>query len=62
MVDHVTPHKGDRDLFLDRDNLQLLCKRCHDGPKAKQELRGYHDEADSSGWPLDPRHPANRIR
>lgn len=29
-VDHLTPHHGDMQLFLDRDNLWLLCKRDHD--------------------------------
>ena len=28
-VDHVIPHKGNRALFWDRDNLQSLCKECH---------------------------------
>jgi 5-methylcytosine-specific restriction endonuclease McrA len=31
VVDHVTPHKGDNGRFFDRDNLQALCKICHDG-------------------------------
>ena len=30
VVDHVIPHKGDKDLFWDRDNWQSLCKKCHD--------------------------------
>ena len=29
VVDHIIPHKGDRDLFWDRDNWQALCKKCH---------------------------------
>ena len=29
-VDHVTPHRGNTDLFFDPGNLQALCKRCHD--------------------------------
>jgi len=28
-VDHIRPHGGDRRLFLDRRNLQGLCKACH---------------------------------
>ena len=28
-VDHVTPHRGDRDLFWDESNWQALCRRCH---------------------------------
>jgi 5-methylcytosine-specific restriction enzyme A len=30
VVDHITPHKGDWDLFWDSDNWQSLCKRHHD--------------------------------
>ena len=25
VLDHITPHKGDMDLFYRRDNLQQLC-------------------------------------
>lgn len=28
-VDHITPHKGDKDLFWQEDNHQPLCKPCH---------------------------------
>lgn len=30
VVDHITPHKGDCDLFWDRSNWQALCKPHHD--------------------------------
>jgi len=30
VVDHITPHKGDRRLFWDPANHQPLCKPCHD--------------------------------
>ena len=30
MVDHITPHKGDKALFWQRANWQPLCKQCHD--------------------------------
>lgn len=36
-VDHIRPHRGDAALFWDEGNLQLLCKACHDGPKAAAE-------------------------
>ncbi len=29
VVDHIIPHGGDMDKFLDPDNLQSLCFRCH---------------------------------
>lgn len=30
VVDHITPHRGDPELFWDRANWQPLCKKCHD--------------------------------
>lgn len=35
-VDHIIPHKGDKELFWDSDNLQALCKSCH-SRKTRQE-------------------------
>ena len=29
IVDHITPHHGDLDLFWDPDNWQTLCRRHH---------------------------------
>ncbi|MFV0420598.1 HNH endonuclease [Oleidesulfovibrio sp.] len=37
VVDHITPHKGDKALFWDRKNWQPLCKRCHDLKTARGE-------------------------
>lgn len=37
ICDHITPHKGDRDLFFDAQNLQTLCKPCHDTVKQREE-------------------------
>lgn len=37
VVDHIKPHKGDKDLFWDRDNYQPLCKPCHDIKTAKED-------------------------
>ena len=37
VVDHIVPHRGDRDLFWDRNNWQALCKRCHDYKTATQD-------------------------
>lgn len=39
VADHREPHRGEERLFWDPDNLQTLCKPCHDGPKAKAEAR-----------------------
>ena len=30
VVDHITPHRGDMQLFWDKENWQPLCKDCHD--------------------------------
>lgn len=59
VVDHVKAHRGDVELFFDHDNLQSLCKPCHDAHKQAQEhsasgvLRG----AGHDGRPLDLAHP-----
>lgn len=37
IVDHITPHRGDMARFWDPTNWQALCKRCHDGAKAREE-------------------------
>ncbi|HEX5935972.1 MAG TPA: HNH endonuclease signature motif containing protein [Pseudorhizobium sp.] len=52
-VDHVEPHRGQLDLFYDPDNLQSLCRSCHDGRKRRIE-RGKADiRFDAAGWPVD---------
>jgi 5-methylcytosine-specific restriction protein A len=38
-ADHVIPHKGDRALFFDPENLQSLCKPCH-SEKTMREMNG----------------------
>ncbi|MBR1530240.1 MAG: HNH endonuclease [Oscillospiraceae bacterium] len=30
VVDHITPHRGDKSLFWNQNNWQPLCKPCHD--------------------------------
>lgn len=35
VADHVTPHRGDEALFWSPDNLQCLCKACHDSAKQR---------------------------
>jgi 5-methylcytosine-specific restriction protein A len=61
VVDHIVPHKGDMALFWDRTNWQPLCIPCHSGPKQSEERIGYSKEIGKDGWPIDPRHPANKI-
>lgn len=37
VVDHIVPHKGDKELFWDKNNWQPLCKRCHDIKTATED-------------------------
>lgn len=37
VADHKDPHHGDAALFWDEDNLQTLCKPCHDRHKQRAE-------------------------
>lgn len=39
VADHKTPHRGDEDLFWDADNLQCICKVCHDSDKQREDRR-----------------------
>lgn len=37
VADHRKPHRGDRDLFFARGNLQCLCATCHNRDKQREE-------------------------
>lgn len=37
VVDHIKPHRGDRELFWNRANWQAMSKRCHDRKTAKED-------------------------
>lgn len=37
VVDHITPHRGDQELFWDINNWQPLCAPCHNSIKQGQE-------------------------
>lgn len=52
VVDHIKPHKGDMDLFKDPDNLQSLCKKCHD--KYKQYLENLNKSKSTGQLPVIP--------
>jgi 5-methylcytosine-specific restriction protein A len=58
VADHIVPHRGDVEAFWSNE-LQSLCKWCHDVVKQREEARGHSDALDGDGWPVDPRHPAN---
>lgn len=36
-VDHIVPHKGDRNLMWDEKNWQSLCHRCHSRKTARED-------------------------
>jgi len=61
IADHIVPHKGDWNLFW-MGKLQSLCKTCHESGKKWEEHRGFRSDIGEDGWPLDPLHPANRVR
>lgn len=33
IADHIKAHKGNKELFTNLNNIQTLCKYCHDGHK-----------------------------
>lgn len=37
LVDHITPHRGDKALFWNWNNWQALCTSCHSRHKQRQE-------------------------
>jgi len=37
VVDHIVPHRGNRELFWNRANWQPLCKHCHDRKTARED-------------------------
>jgi 5-methylcytosine-specific restriction enzyme A len=40
VVDHIEPHRGDREKFFDPSNLQSVSKAWHDGIKQSMEKSG----------------------
>nr|WP_319250493.1 HNH endonuclease [uncultured Celeribacter sp.] len=40
VVDHKRPHRGNREMFFDPDNLHAVSKAWHDGVKQGLEKRG----------------------
>jgi hypothetical protein len=59
VADHVERHNGDADKFWFGD-LQSLCDEHHSATKQAEELRGFSTATGEDGWPIDPKHPANR--
>ena len=58
-VDHIVVPNGNGILQRDPSNHQSLCARCH-SIKTNGQGRGWTNEMDVDGYPLDASHPANR--
>jgi 5-methylcytosine-specific restriction endonuclease McrA len=56
VVDHITPHKGDMQLFWNKANWQPLCAACHNSAKQRLEKSGKVAGCDADGFPLDAKH------
>jgi len=39
VVDHITPHRGNMELFWDESNWQSLCKPCHDRKTGREDSK-----------------------
>lgn len=61
VADHITPHRGDANLFW-HGPLQSLCAPHHNSSKKHIEARGYSNAVDVNGWPIDPNHPSNSFK
>jgi 5-methylcytosine-specific restriction protein A len=59
VADHHPPHKGDYNAFV-LGPLRSLCRDCHQGQWAV-DRRGYRDDVDDNGFPIDPKHPFNAV-
>lgn len=59
VVDHIRRHKGDTVAFYNPNNLQSLCKLCHDREKKILENREEYHPINPNGWPTDPSHHFN---
>ena len=60
IADHIIPVKERPDLAFDMDNLQGLCKRCHDSVKQREEKTGKRIGCDEKGVPVDAGHWWNK--
>jgi 5-methylcytosine-specific restriction enzyme A len=59
VVDHVDGHNNI--VEFKTGGLMSLCKLHHDSTKKKAEHRGYSGACDEHGFPVDERHPWNRV-
>ena len=61
VVHHVDAHRGRWHLFVEPNNLESVCDHCHNSEMQHEEKNGYNDTIGNNGWPIDPRHPHNKI-
>ena len=62
VVDHIRPHRGDRQLFFDEKNWQALCKPCHDTAAKIKDHDGHMPGVSVDGSPVDQAHPWHERR
>ena len=69
VVDHIVPHRGDKELFWDKNNWQALCFSCHSSKTATMDGGGYNKRVltdgvmrgcKPNGEPADPNHHWNK--
>ena len=53
VVDHINPHKGDVNLFWNKNNLQALCKVHHDRTKQIMERGTDKPLIGVDGFPME---------
>lgn len=58
-ADHIEKHGGDWRKFI-AGALQTLCADHHDIWKRQIEAQGFSGAVNADGWPVDPKHPANK--
>jgi len=57
-VDHITPHRGNLELFWSGP-FQGLCEPCHNGVKQREDNAGRTIGVGVDGWPIDKEHHWN---
>lgn len=60
-VHHKTPIKAGGRL-LDQENMQSLCKSCHQIMTKSELGQAVRRGCDENGWPIDPGHAWNALR
>jgi len=62
VADHIVPVKERPDLAFVYDNIQGLCKECHDSVKRREEATGRRVGCKQDGTPVDPGHHWHKER